>query len=370
MARQDRTFIIAEAGVNHNGSAKLARDLVVAAAESGADAVKFQTFSAEKLVLKSAGKAAYQKINTGSDTSQFEMLSALELAADTHIELRELCNKHGIEFMSSPFDPDSVDFLARTVGVKRLKIPSGEMVNGPLLLRAARTGLPIIASSGMCTLDEVLESLSVIAWACRHPSGQPASRAALAELRGAADWTSPLVNKVSLLQCVTQYPAPAEMTNLRAMQTLQNATGLTVGLSDHSLGRHIAVAAVACGARVIEKHFTLSRSLPGPDHVASLEPDELGAMIREIRDVEAALGTGEKVPNAQELENRIPARGSLVAARAIKRGEPFTSDNLTVKRPGSGVPAVDYWNVAGRGNATRDYAADEQIDSSALGDRQ
>jgi N-acetylneuraminate synthase len=358
----DRTFVIAEAGVNHNGSLELARELVRAAAESGADAVKFQTFQAEKLVIKSAAKAAYQKVNTGSDSSQFEMLKALELAAESHVELRDLCDRHGIEFMSSPFDIESVDFLTNEVDVKRLKIPSGEMVNGPLLLKAARTGLPLIVSSGMCTLDEVLESLSVIAWAYRNPSGIPSARADLAALRNEADWTRPLADKVWLLQCVTQYPAPAAMTNLRAMTTLRNATGLRVGLSDHSMGRHIPVAAIACGARVIEKHFTLSRRLPGPDHVASLEPDELRKMIREIRDVEAALGTGEKNPNAQELENRLPARGSLVAARSIRSGERYSTQNLTVKRPGSGVPAAEYWDFVSGQTASRDYLADEQVD--------
>lgn len=359
----DRAFVIAEAGVNHNGSRERARELVLAAAQAGADAVKFQTFEAGKLVLKGAPKAAYQQRNTGSDTGQYEMLKALELSSDMHVELRELCDRNGIEFMSSPFDPDSVDFLARKVGVKRIKIPSGEIVNGPLLLRAARTGLPLIVSTGMCTLEEVLEALSVIAWGLRNRSGIPASRAALAAARAEPDWTKPLADRVWLLQCVTQYPAPADATNLRAMATLQKATGLTVGLSDHSLGWHLAVAAIAAGARVIEKHFTMSRDLPGPDHVASLEPDELKRMVAEIRDVEAALGSGEKRPNAQELENRVPARGSLVAARAIGAGETFAADNLVVKRPGTGVAAAEYWDYVGR-QAGRDYAADEQIDKA------
>jgi N-acetylneuraminate synthase len=361
-ASTDRTFVIAEAGVNHNGSRELARELVLAAAAAGADAVKFQTFEAGKLVLRDAPKAAYQQRNTRSDSSQYEMLKALELAAGVHIELRELCDAHAIEFMSSPFDPDNVDFLAREVGVKRLKIPSGEVVNGPLMVRAARTGLPLIVSSGMCTLDEVLESLSVIAWVRRNSSGVPASRAALAAIRAEADWTAALRPDVWLLQCVTQYPAPADATNLRVMATLRAATGLTVGLSDHSLGWHITVAAVAAGARVIEKHFTLSRRLPGPDHVASLEPDELARMVREIRDVEVALGTAEKAPNPEELENRVPARGSLSAARAIRAGERFAIDNVTVKRPGTGVPAAEYWDYVGGRTAARDYNADEQID--------
>ena len=357
----DRTFIIAEAGVNHNGSGELARELVQAAAEAGADAVKFQTFKADKLTLKSAAKAAYQQRNTGSDSGQYEMLQALELSADRHVELRELCGRHGVEFMSSPFDPDSVDFLARQIGVKRIKVPSGEIVNGPLLVRATRTGLPLIVSTGMCTLPEILEALSTIAWTLGHPSGHPESRAVLADVRAQPAWMSTLAARVWLLQCVTQYPAPAGATNLRAMTTLREATGLTVGLSDHTLGWHIAVAAVAAGARVIEKHFTMSRSLPGPDHVASLEPEELRRMVAEIREVELALGSGDKAPNAQELENCVPARGSLVAARAIAAGEPFASDNLVVKRPATGVAAVEYWDYVGR-KATRDYAADEQIE--------
>ncbi|MEZ5667345.1 MAG: N-acetylneuraminate synthase [Alphaproteobacteria bacterium] len=355
-------FIIAEAGVNHNGSLAMARELVHAAAEAGADAVKFQTFDTAKLVLASAATADYQRRNMRGADNQHAMLKALELDRDAHFELRDLCRTVGIEFMSSGFDPASVAFLAEEVGVARLKIPSGEIVNGPLLLRAARTGLPLIVSTGMCTLDEVLECLSLIAWAARHPQGTPAGRAALAAVRAAADWAAPLAAGTWLLHCVTQYPAPPEATNLRAMATLGRATGLRVGLSDHSEGRHIAVAAVAAGATVLEKHFSLSRRLPGPDHVASLEPDELAAMVQEVRDVEKALGSGEKVPLDMELRNRIPARGSLVAARPIRAGEPFSLDNVTTKRPGNGVSPLLYWDVVGGQRATRDYAADEQLE--------
>src|SRR5690606_3455182 len=252
-------------------------------------------------------------------------------------------------------------FLAEEVKVARLKIPSGEIVNGPLMLRAARTGLPLIVSTGMCTLAEVLESLSLLAWAAQYPDGIPSGRSELAAVRAAPGWTAPLADHVWLLHCVTQYPATPETTNLRAMATLAAATGLRVGLSDHSLGRHIPVAAVAAGATVLEKHFTLSRRLPGPDHVASLEPDELAAMIREVRDVEAALGDGVKAPVEAELRNRIPARGSLVASRPIRAGEPFGPDNVTIKRPGNGVGPLAYWDVIAGGRATRDYAADEQI---------
>jgi N-acetylneuraminate synthase len=357
----DRVFVIAEAGVNHNGSLAMARELVHAAAEAGADAVKFQTFDAAKLVLADAATADYQRQNMRGAENQYAMLKALELDRDAHLELRDLCTQVGIEFMSSGFDPDSVAFLAEEVKVARLKIPSGEIVNGPLMLRAARTGLPLIVSTGMCTLAEVLESLSLLAWAAQYPDGIPSGRSELAAVRAAPGWTAPLADHVWLLHCVTQYPATPETTNLRAMATLAAATGLRVGLSDHSLGRHIPVAAVAAGATVLEKHFTLSRRLPGPDHVASLEPDELAAMIREVRDVEAALGDGVKAPVEAELRNRIPARGSLVASRPIRAGEPFGPDNVTIKRPGNGVGPLAYWDVIAGGRATRDYAADEQI---------
>lgn len=363
----NHVFIIAEAGVNHNGSLALARELVDAAAEAGADAFKIQTFDADKLVLRHAPQAEYQRRNTGSDSVQYEMLKALELGRTAHHELRQQCEARGIEFMSTGFDPDSIEFLVKEVGVSRLKIPSGEAVNGVLLLCAYRTGLPLILSTGMCTLDEVLESLSLLAWAARHPTGEPQSRATLAAIRQTPGWTEPLRGRACVLQCVTQYPAPAAATNLRAMRTLRRAAGLPVGFSDHSEGWHIALAAVGAGARLIEKHFTMSRRLPGPDHAASLEPDELARMVREIRDVEAALGDGVKAPNAMEIANREPARGSLVAARAIRAGEAFTRDNLTVKRPGTGVCPLNYWDYVGGRQAGRDYAADEQIDSK--GDR-
>jgi N-acetylneuraminate synthase len=236
------------------------------------------------------------------------------------------------------------------------------------MLRAARTRLPLIVSTGMCTLDEVLESVSLLAWAERHATGVPDGRRSLAEVRARPGWTAPLADRVWLLHCVTQYPATPETTNLRAMATLERATGLRVGLSDHSTGRHIAVAAVAAGATVLEKHFSLSRRLPGPDHIASLEPDELAAMVREIRDVEAALGTGVKAPVEAELRNRIPARGSLVASCAIRSGEPFGADNVTIKRPGSGVGPLAYWDVIAGGRAGRDYAADERIDPERSGE--
>lgn len=361
-----KVFIIAEAGVNHNGSKALARELVYAAAEAGADAVKFQTFSADKLVLKSARKADYQIANTQSHESQYQMLKQLELETEAQIELRDLCKSRGIEFMSSPFDAESLDFLVKTVKVARLKIPSGEVINPLLMLPAARSGLPVIVSSGMCTLEEVLDGLSVLAWGIRNPSGVPASRDSLLALRRDPAWCDALKERVWLLQCTTQYPAPPDAINLRAMKTLAEATGLLVGFSDHSLGLHLPVASVAAGARVIEKHFTLSRRLPGPDHRASLEPDEFAQMVREVRDVSAALGSGVKVPNEVELKNRVPARGSIVARSDIAAGMEFSLDDLTVKRPGDGLSPLELGRLIGK-SAKRNYSADEQIDPQELG---
>lgn len=361
-----RVFVIAEAGVNHNGSLDLARQLVDVAAAAGADAVKFQTFSADKLVLKSAARADYQIRNTGDSGSQHAMLKKLEMPNEMLLDLCARAKAAGIEFMSSPFDPQSVDLLANTVGVRRLKIPSGEVINAFLLIRAWHTGLPLILSSGMCTLEEILDSLALLVWAEKTKGYTPPPSAALAAIRAAQDdWCAPLRGRVTLLQCVTQYPAPAAATNLRAMATLHAATGLPCGFSDHSEGRHVAVAAVALGACVVEKHFTVSRDLPGPDHAASLEPDELAAMIREIRDVESALGDGVKVPNPVEIQNRLPARGSIVAARSILRGTPFAAEDLAVKRPGNGISPLRGGDLVGA-RAGRDYAPDEQIDAHEL----
>lgn len=357
----DRVFIIAEAGVNHNGSLDLARDLVRAAAEAGADAVKFQSFVADKLALKSARMADYQIANTGAEQSQHAMLKALELSSEEQVSLQQYAREQGIEFMSSPFDPDSVDFLAGTVKVARLKIPSGEVTNGLLMLRAWRSGLPMIVSSGMCSLDEVLESLSLLAWAAENSDSIPQSRDELAKIRSRPDWTRVLKSRIWLLQCVTQYPTPVEKTNLRVMESLSKATGLKVGFSDHSIGWHITTASVAAGAKVVEKHFTMSRDLPGPDHLASLEPDELSRMIREVRDVELALGSEVKAPNEVELKNRISARGSIVAARAIPVGKLIEINDLAVKRPGTGAGAFHIWDLIGR-TVQHGFLPDDQID--------
>jgi N-acetylneuraminate synthase len=341
----DRVFVIAEAGVNHNGSLDLAERLVDAAVEAGADAVKFQTFRAEELVSKYAPKAAYQRRTTGEAETQLAMVKKLELDDRSHERVFEHCAKAGIEFLSTPFDPVSVDALVR-LGVRRLKVPSGEITN-PLLLRAvARTGLPLIISTGMSTLEDVARALDVIASAT--PSGAPAAR-----------------DRLTLLHCTTEYPAPLAEVNLRAMTAMSNAFGLRVGYSDHTRGTTIPIAAAALGACIVEKHFTLDRSMPGPDHAASLEPGELRDMVRAIRDVEVALGDGRKAPTASELPNMTVARRSLVAARAIAKGEAFTPENLTVKRPGGGLSAMRYDEWIGR-HAARDFEADEPIDDSGV----
>lgn len=305
-----RVLIIAEAGVNHNGSVDLALQLIDAAKASGADAVKFQTFRADRIATRSAQKAAYQQREAANDESQFEMLQRLELDATVHQRLFDHCEKIGIQFLSSPFDLQSVDLLDR-LGVRLFKIPSGEITNLPFLEHIAAKGRPVILSTGMSTLGEVEEAVQVL-------------RAA-----GASE--------ITLLHCVTEYPAPYAEINLRAMLTLKSALGLPVGYSDHTSGVEIAIAAVAMGAEVIEKHFTLDRSLPGPDHSASLEPDEFKQMAAAIRNVEKALGTGIKAPASCELPNMTVARKSVVAARDLPSGHLLVVGDLDIKRPGSGL---------------------------------
>lgn len=356
------TLFIAEAGVNHNGSVDMALQLVDAAADAGADVVKFQTFRASSLASRHAPKAGYQVRTTGAEQSQLEMLQALELDGAAHRRLVSRCAERGIEFLSTPFDHASFLLLARELRLERIKIGSGDLTNAPLLLEVARWGGQLILSSGMSLLSEVEDALSVLAFGYTAPQNATPSRQAFRTAFESEAGQMALCQRVSLLHCTTQYPTPAEDVNLRAMDTLRQAFGLPVGYSDHTRGGAISLAAVARGASVIEKHFTLDRKLPGPDHEASLEPGELAALVAEVRAVEAALGDGIKRAAASERANRHVARKSLVAAREIARGEPFTVDNLTVKRPGGGVAPILYWETVGR-PASRDYAADEVIDA-------
>jgi N,N'-diacetyllegionaminate synthase len=331
---QHKTFIIAEAGVNHNGSLELAKKLVDVAVHAGADAVKFQTFKAETLVLRNAKKADYQKISSGNNETQFEMLKKLELSESDHFELVKHCNDKKIMFLSTPFDLESVDFLA-SLGMKIFKIPSGEITNLPYLRKIARLGHKIILSTGMSTLDEVKNAVDII------------------KSEGAVD--------ITVLHCNTEYPTPMIDVNLKAMLTIGDVLKLPVGYSDHTMGVEVSLAAVALGGTVIEKHFTLDRNLKGPDHQASVEPDELKQMINMIRNIELAIsGDGIKRVSQSEARNKDDARRSIVAARTIQKGEIFTSENLTVKRPGTGISPMEWDKIVGS-IAQKNYEQDEQI---------
>lgn len=354
-----RTCIIAEAGVNHNGSPDIAHQLVEAAADVGADVIKFQTFRAEKLATRQAQKAAYQERLTGGGQSQFEMLKSLELSESAHRELLKHCTERGVEFMSSPFDSESLDFLV-SLGVRRIKLGSGELTNAPLLLAAARTGLPLILSTGMSNLTDVEAALSVLAFGYGRTTAAHPCRAAFEEAWADASARATVVERVALLHCTTEYPAPGDQVNLRAMDTLRAAFGVVCGYSDHTEGHAVALAAVARGAAFIEKHLTLDRSMPGPDHRASVEPSQLRALIQGIREVENALGDGIKVPVPVEIPNRAVARKSLVAARPIAKGASITAQDLSIKRPGGGLSPFEYWAVIGS-EAKKEYRADDPI---------
>lgn len=323
-------FLVAEAGVNHNGSVELARRLVDAAVKAGADAVKFQTFKAERVIARGAPKATYQLETTGPGESQLDMVRRLELGSEAHEELYAYCRQRGVLFMSTPFDEESIDLLDR-LGVAVFKVPSGEITNFPFLARVASKGKPMIVSTGMSTLEEVASAVRVI-----HEAGN---------------------RQLVLLHCVSNYPADPAHANLRAMHTLAAAFDVPVGYSDHTPGLEVALAAVALGASVIEKHFTVDRTLPGPDHRASLEPDELAALARGIRTVEAALGHGRKEPAATEAETARVARKSLVAARDIPAGTKLSEDLIAIKRPGTGLPPAMRVALVGR-TAKQDIAAD------------
>ena len=328
-----KTLIIAEAGVNYNGDISLAKRMVDVAAEAGADIVKFQTGKPENSISVNAKKADYQEATTGTDESQLEMCKKLMLPDKDYPELVDYCNKKGIEFLSTPFDRESVDFLAN-LGVRKWKIPSGEITHLPLLVHIAKRGEPVILSTGMSTIEEIRDALSVLAE------------------NGA--------NDITVLQCNTEYPTPFEDANITAMNTLKKEFGCNIGYSDHTFGITAPIAAVALGATVIEKHFTLDRHMPGPDQSASLEPDELKTMVKMIRETELALGDGEKKPSDSELKNKDIARKSIVAKKSIKAGEIFSEENITCKRPGNGISPMKWNDIIGQ-TAKYDFEFDEQI---------
>jgi N,N'-diacetyllegionaminate synthase len=329
-------IVIAEAGVNHNGDLDLAKRLIEIAATAGADYVKFQTFNAERIVTRDASKAEYQNRTTDSLESQFNMLKKLELTPEMHIDLIDHCAKKSIKFLSTGFDIESVEMLVN-LGQRLIKIPSGEITNYPYLRYVGSLQLPIILSTGMSTLKEISEALDVL-----ESSGSARSG-------------------ITVLHCTTEYPAPISEVNLRAIETIRSTFKVPVGYSDHTEGIDVSIGAVALGATVIEKHFTTSRSLPGPDHRASLEPDELAALISALRKMEVALGDGVKAPTASELGNIQVARRSIVARTSIRLGEFFSESNLTTKRPGSGISPMQWNKLVGQ-RSLRDYLPDELID--------
>ncbi len=330
-----KVFIIAEAGVNHNGNTKTAKNLIDVAVDSGADAVKFQTFKAENLVSKNAQKADYQKQTTDAKESQFEMIKKLELDLDTHKELLDYCTCKGIMFLSTPFDHVSIDLL-NELKLDIFKIPSGEITNLPYLRHIGSLKKELILSTGMAHLGEIESALDILV-----ASGTPKE-------------------KITVLHANTEYPTPMEDVNLKAMQTIAEAFKIDVGYSDHTLGIEVDIAAVAMGAKVIEKHFTLDRTMDGPDHKASLEPDELKSMVLAIRNIEKALGNGIKRPSKSERKNILVARKSIVASRDIKEGEQLSKDNLAIKRPGNGISPMRWDGVLGQ-IAQKSYKADDLI---------
>jgi N,N'-diacetyllegionaminate synthase len=332
----NKTFIIAEAGVNHNGSVEIAKRMIEVAKECGADAIKFQTFKAEEVVSKYAPKAEYQKQTTGEIESHLQMLKKLELSFDDFIVLKEYCDKLGIMFLSTPFDFESIDFL-NSLGLEIFKIPSGEITNLPYLEKIGKLRKKVILSTGMADLGEIEDALDILT-SCGTKK-----------------------EDITILHCNTEYPTPYEDVNLLAMLTIKEAFKVKVGYSDHTPGIEVPIAAVALGASVIEKHFTLDRNMQGPDHKSSLEPNELKAMVRAIRNVEKALGDGIKKPSPSEIKNKIIVRRSIVAKRNIKRGEIFNEENITVKRPATGISPMRWYEILGK-TATRDYKEDEIIE--------
>lgn len=331
-----RVFIIAEAGVNHNGSVEIAKKMIDVAVKAGADAIKFQTFIPEAIVGVGAPKAKYQKKTTSEKESQLAMLKKLTLDTAAHQRLFTYCKKRGIQFLSTPFDLQSIDFL-NNLGLRMLKIPSGEITNLPYLRKIGSLKKKIIMSTGMADIKEINKAMKILIDAGTSKKN------------------------IALLHCNTEYPTPMKDVNLRAMITMKNLFGVKIGYSDHTLGIEIPSAAVALGAEIIEKHFTLSRKMKGPDHKASLEPNELESMVTMIRNVEKALGNGKKQPSPSEIKNRDVVRKSIVASISIRKGELFTENNITTKRPATGINPLEWNNVVGR-TAKRNFAKDEFIE--------
>ncbi|WP_428623812.1 N-acetylneuraminate synthase [Sedimenticola sp.] len=338
-------YVIAEAGVNHNGRRDLAFELIDAAASAGADAVKFQTFDAKKLASTIAPKARYQTQSTGSEESQLEMLKALELPRSWHVDLKTHAQSKKIEFLSTAFDLDSLEFLQQ-LGVQKYKIPSGELINASLMWHFAQTGKDLIVSTGMATLGEVEFGLAVLAHGFNSDS-EPATVDEVWRGWSNQEWRESVKKRVILLHCTSQYPTPLSEVNLRAMDVLSTSFGTPVGYSDHTEGTLVPVMAVARGAKVVEKHFTLDRSFPGPDHAASLEPDELNSMVQQIRQIEVALGSGVKAPQPSEWDTRLAVRQQVVAARDIIAGATIRREDLTTSRCGAGISASELWNLIG-----------------------
>ena len=331
----NKTIIIAEAGVNHNGDIDNAIKLIRLAANSGADLIKFQTFDPSSVVTKYAKKANYQIKNTGKQETQIQMIKKLYLSRDNHEVLIQECKKEKIEFFSTPFDIKSLNMLV-SLGLKRFKIPSGEITNLPLIRKMGSLKSKIIMSTGMCTMEEIVQAINVL------------------EVAGTSK------ENIIILHCTSDYPTPFYDVNLKAMISIKEKLGVGIGYSDHTLGIEVSVAAVALGAMVIEKHFTLDRTMEGPDHKASLEPDELKTMVKSIRNIEKAMGGSKKEPTIQELENRLIVRKSIVASKDIKKGELFSSDNLTTKRPGTGISPMLWDEVIGK-KAKNNYKYDDII---------
>lgn len=352
-------YIIAEAGVNHNGSLDRALELVNVAAKAGADAVKFQTFEADRLVSSSAPKANYQKNTTDEQESQLSMLRELELSREHHTEIVEHCSEQDIQFLSTPYDVQSLHFIVEEFELPYIKVPSAEITNGPLLWHVAQMEMKVILSTGMSLMGEIEDALSVLAFGYLKES-PPSSLQECKQVYASNEAQKQLRRHVHLLHCTSEYPAPVETVNLRAMETLRSGFDLPVGYSDHTEGIEVPIAAAARGAEVIEKHFTLSRDLPGPDHHASLEPNELVSMVRSVQNVKQALGGPRKHPVAAEWDNRKAMRRSMVANRPIAEGEKIGEDDLVIKRPGTGLAPIHYWDVVGR-TADKAYEAGESI---------